>query len=42
MVNMPEGFPYRSRDATSSHGNDEGETEEDEDDIDETVSNFRG
>jgi hypothetical protein len=38
---MAEGLPYRSRDATSSSGNDEGENEEDEDDVDETVSNFR-
>lgn len=37
---MAGGLPYRSRDAASSYGNDEGDNEEDEDDVDETVSIF--
>jgi hypothetical protein len=35
---MAEPLPYRSRDATNTFGNDDGENEDEEEDIDETVS----
>jgi hypothetical protein len=38
---MADALPYRSRDATSAHGNDEGDNEEEEEDVDETVSELK-
>lgn len=38
---MADALPYRSRDSANTYGNDEGDNEEEEEDVDETVSRFQ-